>query len=66
MGKNVHIWNIDEETHLKLRLLSTGRGVSMGKLLTDMVEKEWNADKTILDKLQKRKVKRLIKRFGRK
>lgn len=63
MGKSVHIWNVSEQIHLKMRLLCTGRDISMAKLLEELIEKEWNNDKTIVGKLEKSKMKRIIKRW---
>lgn len=60
MGRNVHIWDVDEQTHLKMRLLATGQGISMAKLLEKLIEKEWNEDKTVPDKPQKRRMKKII------
>jgi len=63
MGRSVHIWNVDEETHLKMRLLCAGRGISMGKLLSDMIGKEWQIDKTAVGKLEKRRIRKIVKRW---
>lgn len=63
MNKNLHIWNVDDVTHLRMKLLCSVRGISMAKLLENLIEKEWNSDKTIPDKLQTRKMTRIIKKW---
>ena len=64
MKKTVAICSVLDDIHLKMKLLCIGRNVSMAELLKEMVEKEWESDKTIVDKLQKRKLGRIIRKFG--
>lgn len=63
MGRSVHIWGVPEETHLKMRLLCAGQGISMAKLLEKLVAREWLEDKTVPDKPQKRKMRKIIGRW---
>ena len=63
MGRSLHIGNVDEQTHLRMRLLATGQGVSMARLLEKLIEKAWAEDKTIPDKSQTRKMRRIIGRW---
>jgi len=66
MKQNMNIWGVPDQTRLKMKLLCVGRHLSMAELLTEIVEKEWSDDKTIVDKLEKRKLGRIIKKFGLK
>jgi hypothetical protein len=63
MSRNLNIWKVPDEICLKMRLLCVGQGISMAKLLTNLVEKAWIEDKTVVGKLQERKMKRVIKKW---
>lgn len=62
-SKNLHIWGINELTHLRMRLICTVRNISMAKLLDLLIEREWKEDKTIANKVQTRKMKKIISKF---
>ena len=61
----MQIWNVNEETRLKMKLLCAGRNLSMAKLLESIVEKEWLADDTEIGKLEKNRMRRIINKFGK-
>jgi len=64
MSKNLNIWRVPDEICLKMRLLCVGKGISMSMLLTELVDREWNEDKTVPHKLRVRRMKKIIKRWG--
>ena len=63
MCKNVAIVNVPEITYLRMKILCSVHGITMANLLEKLINREWDEDKTIMDKVQKRKIKRIIKRW---
>lgn len=63
--KILNIWGVSEETQLRMRLLCAVRGTSMGKLLDFLVEREWKDNKVEITKRKKRKITKIIERFGK-
>ena len=63
MSKNVAIVNVPEITHLRMKILCSVHGITMANLLEKLINREWDEDKTIMDKVKTRKVKRIIKRW---
>jgi hypothetical protein len=57
------ISNVKDEIHLKMRLLSIGRGISMAELVSQLVNDAWSSDKTVPDRKKVRWMKRLIKKW---
>ncbi len=63
MTKTLYIYNVDEQTYVKMRMLCLGKGLTMPKLLEELVDNAYQTDKTIPDKSRLRKMKRFVKRL---
>ena len=62
MRKTLTIYNVDIETRLRMRLLCVAKGITMAKLLSVMVDREWqNEDNTIATSKLTRLTRRLTK-----
>lgn len=64
MAKTWSVYNLSPEIKLKLHLLAVGRGVTIAKLIEQLVLQAWEADKTTITKEMKRKMKRIIKKWS--
>ena len=63
MKKVLQIWGVDSEIALKMRVLSVAKGVSMGALLTEMVEDRLKKDSIEISGHRKMQVQRLLKNW---
>lgn len=63
MTKKLEIYNVDEQTHIKMRLLSIGKGLTMAQLLRELVDNAYQTDQTIPGKSKITKMKRFVKRL---
>ncbi len=63
MTKTLYIYNVDEETHIRMRLLSIGKGLTMPQLLKELVDNAYQTDKTIPGKSKISKMRRFVKRL---
>lgn len=63
MTKTLYIYNVDEQTHVKMRLLSIGKGLTMPQLLKQLVDNAYQTDETIPGKSQISKMRRFAKRL---
>lgn len=64
MSKIVNIYGVSPEVRLKLKLLAAIHGRSMANMVSELIEQAYDTDKALLDRKQKSKVRRLIKRWG--
>jgi len=63
MTKKLYISGVDEQTYIRMRMLSIGKGLTMPKLLKELVDNAYQTDKTVPDKSRLRKMKRFVKRL---
>ena len=57
------IAGVDNGTHLKMRLLAVGRGLTMAELLKELVSQAWNEDKSIPTPKAKSRMRKVIKKW---
>lgn len=60
----MNIVGISADTRLKLKLLAAVNGVSMIKMVSDLIEKAFNDSSLVVSKRQKTKMRRIIKRWA--
>lgn len=63
MTKKLYISGVDEQTYIRMRLLSIGKGLTMPQLLRELVDNAYQTDETIPGKAKITKMKRFVKRL---
>jgi len=66
MKKTFTIWQCDSETSLRLRILAINRGITVGKMLEELVNERWDKEKAVSDRITVHKIKKLARTWLRR
>ena len=60
MNKKIAIWGVTRTSRLQLKLLAAGRGMTMAKSVSELIDEAFKKDNTILTRKMQNKIKRII------